>query len=165
MTLKTYYSDHLPEATLPTARAAIAGSITDLAPLRAISDADAARPTAPGKWSRKELLGHLIDSAHNNTQRFVRAQIPAHLSDGVLRLQGYAQDDWVRAAAYAKRDWAEIIELWAAMNRHILHVIDNYDAASLATPCVIGDDEPLSAEHLIVDYAGHLLHHYKQITA
>jgi hypothetical protein len=164
MPIQTHYSSYLPEPTLRAARAAIVERIDNTARLQAISDADAAKPWAPGKkWSRKELLGHLVDSAHNNTQRFVRAQIASHLSDGVLRLAGYEQDGWVRVADYQRREWAEIVALWVALNRHIVHIIDNYAAASLATPCVVGDDAPLSAEHLIVDYAGHLVYHHNQI--
>ena len=164
MSIQTTYSRHLPEGSLRAARAAIADRIHDTAALRAFSEADAATPTLLGKWSRKEILGHLVDSALNNTQRFVRAQIPAHLSNGILRLPGYAQNDWVRVAAYQNRTWAEIIELWVALNRNILHVIDNYDLALLPTPVTVGDEDPLPVEHLIVDYAGHLVHHYKQIT-
>src|SRR5262245_5102216 len=165
MQIQTVYSRHLREASLAAARAAIADAIAHDKPLRAFSDADAAKPASPGKWSRKEILGHLVDSAHNNTQRFVRAQIPAHLSDGVLRLPGYEQTGWVRVAGYQNRPWPEIVDLWIALNRHILGIIDNYEAASLATPCAVGDDDPLPIEHLIIDYAGHLVHHHKQIVA
>lgn len=164
MAITTHYSHYLTDATLAVARSTIAEKITNLAPLRAISEADASKPATVGKWSRKQLLGHLVDSAHNNTQRFVRAQIPAHLSHGVLRLQGYEQDSWVRVAAYQLRPWAEIVDLWVALNRHIAHLIDHFDAASMGTLCAVGDDEPVPIEHIIVDYAGHLLHHYKQIT-
>jgi hypothetical protein len=164
MPIKTHYSSHLPEPTLRAARAAIAERIDDTSRLRSISSQQAAEPWAPGKtWSRKEVLGHLVDSAHNNTQRFVRAQIASHLTGGVLRLAGYEQDGWVRVAGYSRRDWPEIIDLWVALNRHIVHIIDNFDPGALATPCVVGDDPPLPAEHLIVDYAGHLVYHYKQV--
>ena len=162
MPIQTTYSRYLPEATLAAARAVIAERSSNLESLREISDAEAAKPRL-GHWSRKELLGHLVDSAGNNTQRFMRAQIPKHLSNGVLRLQGYAQDDWVRVSAYQDRPWAEIIDLWAAMNRHIVHIIDNFDRSALATLCAVGDDAPLPIEHIIIDYAGHLVLHYRQI--
>lgn len=164
MTIHTTYSRFLPEGSLAAARAAIAERISNTAPLTSISDADAALPTAPGKWTRKELLGHLVDSALNNTHRFVRGSIPAHWTDGVLILPGYEQNDWVRVSNYQARSWKEIIDLWVALNQHILHVIDKYDAKYLATPCIVGTDDPLPIEHLIVDYAGHFVHHYNQIT-
>jgi hypothetical protein len=164
MPIRTEYSHHLPEATLAAARAAIVARVDDTGALKRIADADAALPASPGKWSRKEILGHLADSALNNTQRFMRAQIPAHLTGGVLRLPGYEQDAWVRASAYQAREWREVIELWVALNRHIVHIIDNFDAASLPVPCAVGADTPAPIEHLIIDYAGHLVHHHRQIT-
>src|SRR5580765_418455 len=58
--------------------------------LRSVSDAEAARPRAPGKWSAKQVIGHLVDSAANNHQRFVRAQQGTE-----LEFPGYAQDHWI----------------------------------------------------------------------
>jgi hypothetical protein len=164
MSIKTEYSSYLAEGSVSAARAAIADYIGNTAVLHAFSDSDAAKQVTAGKWSRKELLGHLVDSALNNTQRFVRAQIPTHLSNGVLRIAGYAQNEWVRVAAYQARPWTEIIDLWVSLNRNILHVIDKFDGASLGTPVAIGDSNPVPVEHVIVDYAGHLVHHHRQIT-
>jgi hypothetical protein len=163
MPIQTTYSKHLADVSLTGARAVIADKATNLAPLRAISEAVAAQPALSGKWSRKEILGHLVDSAGNNTQRFVRAQIRRHLDEGVLRLPGYEQDDWVRVSAYQARPWAEIVDLWSAMNRNIVHVVDNFDRSALTTPCAVGDSVPVPIEHVIIDYAGHLVHHYTQI--
>jgi DinB family protein len=59
---------------------------------------------APGKWSKKEILGHLIDSASNNHQRFVRLQLSER-----VELPGYAQDDWVRVQRYQDQPWQQII--------------------------------------------------------
>src|ERR1043165_5493757 len=103
MPITTTYSRYLSDATIAGAIGAITATLADASRLREISDADAARRAAPGTWSRKEIVGHLIDSAGNNIQRFVRAQIPAHLTDGVLRLPAYAQSDWVRVEAYQSR--------------------------------------------------------------
>src|SRR5205085_10291681 len=75
--------------------------------LEAIGDELSARRPEPGKWSAKELIGHLIDSAINNHNRFVRAQ----LKDDLM-FEGYEQDDWVRVQHYQDASWRELIALW-----------------------------------------------------
>src|SRR5262245_20064045 len=82
--------------------------------LRAIDDAVASVRPAPGKWSRKEILGHLIDSAANNHQRFVRLQITNRVD-----LPGYQQDHWVRLQHYQEDKWVDIVSLWQAYNKHL----------------------------------------------
>src|SRR5687768_5883595 len=81
--------------------------------LRNITDAAASVPCAPGKWSPKQVLGHLIDSASVNHERFVRAR---QLED--LVFPGYDQVEWVNAQRYVDASWAELIELWLRYNRH-----------------------------------------------
>jgi hypothetical protein len=82
---------------------------------------------APGKWSPKEVIGHLIDSASNNHQRFVRAQF----QDNLIFL-GYAQDDWVRVQDYQSADWAELIQLWEQYNFHLARVMERVPARSVS---------------------------------
>lgn len=161
----TTYSHLLAQPTLDGAIAELEAALRGAPGLAAIGQVQAGAPTAPGKWSRKEILGHLIDSALNNLQRFIRAQVPAHRTEGVLRLPSYAQDDWVRVSAHQARDWGELVELWATLNRHVLHVLRHLDRALLGTSCVIGDSAgaPLRLELLAVDYVGHLKHHLRQM--
>jgi hypothetical protein len=159
----TPYSRHLRTPTLEGAIAELEEALRLEPTLLAIGDAAAAKPRSPGKWSRKEVLGHLLDSAANNHQRFVRAQIPAHLQDGALHLDGYAQDEWVRLQAYAERPWRELVGLWAALNRHVLELLRRVARARLETPCHIGSDDPLPLGHVMIDYAGHVKHHLAQI--
>ena len=78
--------------------------------LSVLPDDAAARRPSPGKWSPKEIIGHLIDSASNNHQRFVRAQ----LQDDLV-FPGYAQDEWVAAQRYQDGPWRELLELWRAV--------------------------------------------------
>jgi hypothetical protein len=109
------------------------------------------------KWSRKEILGHLIDSAANNHQRFVRLQIEPTLS-----LPSYRQPDWVRVQHYQERRWSELVELWIAYNRHLAHVMRHADpqAAGHRWRSPEGD---LTLAFLMTDYLKHLRHHLAQI--
>ena len=126
--------------------------------LESISETDAGRARAPGKWTRKEILGHLIDSAVNNHQRFVRAQ-------GVERLvfPGYEQERWVAVQRYGDRPWAELLALWLALNRHLAHVMASVPEDQLTTPLVIGDHAPAALGWWMEDYTRHLRHHFAQI--
>ncbi len=126
-------------------------------------DAQLEQPVSEGKWSRKEIIGHLIDSALNNVQRFTRAQIPAHLENGVLVVQGYAQNDWVRLAKYNQRDRLAMMELWDTLNEHILEVMRDATPENLAVPIKIGDGEPMSLEDVFISYVGHVKHHLAQL--
>src|SRR5579872_3952278 len=93
-------------------------TLDDVRPrLIAIGEVGAARISGPEKWSRKEILGHLIDSAANNHQRFVRLQI-----EDLLEFPGYQQNDWVSRQKYDARKWIELVELWSVYNRHLAHV-------------------------------------------
>ncbi len=86
--------------------------------LLAISEEQSATPRAAGKWSPKQIIGHLIDSAANNHQRFVRAQ----LSDE-LTFSGYEQEEWVRVQGYGTEPWQQLVQLWKSYNQHLLHVM------------------------------------------
>src|SRR5436305_7352967 len=115
--------------------------------LRAMPEAEVAHKPAPGRWSKKEILGHLIDSASNNHQRFVRAQL-----DGALTFPGYEQEGWARCQGYAAADWSLLVELWAAYNRHLAEMIARIPADRLSAPCRIGGDGPVTRAWLAEDY-------------
>lgn len=126
--------------------------------LRRMTEAEAAARPAPGAWSRIEVLGHLVDSAVNNLQRFVRAQLGAELV-----FPGYAQNEWVSIQGFAQEEWASLVTLWAALNRHVSHVVSRIPAAKLSTPCIIGGGKPVTLGFLAEDYLRHLEHHLAQI--
>lgn len=137
--------------------------------LRAISaDASSRRP-GPGKWSPREIVGHLIDSASNNHQRFVRAR----WQDDLV-FPGYAQDDWVALQRYQDAPWDELLDLWASFNRQIARVMaampedarlrprtkHNLDEIAWQT---IPREQPATLDYFMTDYVGHLEHHLRQI--
>ena len=137
--------------------------------LLSISESDASGKPAPGKWSPKEIIGHLIDSAANNHARFVRAQ----LSDDML-FDGYDQDEWVRLQRYNERRWSDLIALWQHYNAHIASVVEGIDPDRLSLQRtrhnldVVGwktvpRDQPATLDYFIRDYVGHLKHHLSQI--
>jgi len=126
--------------------------------LRQIDDVTAAKRPAPGKWSKKEILGHLIDSAANNHQRFVRLQLT-----GRIDLPGYDGDEWVRVQGYQDRPWREIVDLWQIYNTQLASLIRNVDVTSLRHIWHTPDGQDVNLEFIMRDYVVHLRHHLDQI--
>lgn len=125
--------------------------------LSSLTDAQASAGT-PAAWTRKQILGHLIDSASNNHHRFVRAQL-----EGGVTMPGYAQDGWVAVGHYQERLWHDLVGLWTAFNQQLLHIMETTPQERLAIPCKIGDGEPVTLEFLMVDYVDHMKHHLAEI--
>lgn len=148
----------LPSVTSRIARDLLATIESELPNLVAIDEERASTPRADGKWSRKQVMGHLVDSAFNNHQRFVRAQLSSSLS-----FPGYTQDSWVTAQAYQDRSWADILRLWVEVNRHLAHVIARISRHTLVTPCTIGEGAPVTLRFVLEDYVRHLHHHLAQV--
>lgn len=127
--------------------------------LRALTEEQAAtRPKGPQSWSRKEELGHLIDSAVNNHARFVRASLEPE-----FRGLGYDQEGWVRAHGYHDLPWPELISSWEQHNRLLLHVVRRIPEDRLETPCFIGTAPAVDLRFLIEDYIAHMQHHLDHI--
>jgi hypothetical protein len=126
--------------------------------LRSIDDATASKRPAPDKWSNKEILGHLIDSAANNHQRFIRLQLGASID-----LPGYDGDEWVRIQRYRELPWEDIIDLWRMYNTQLASVIRNVDSASLKHVWHMPDGKDADLEFIMSDYVLHLRHHLEQI--
>lgn len=126
--------------------------------LAAISNEEASVKPAPGKWSYKEIIGHLIDSAANNHQKFVRTIAIEDLS-----MVGYTQDDWVSIQQYNETSWEALLELWKAYNLHLAQIMAHTSGHVLDHRITIDGKGPFTLEFIMSDYAEHLKHHLKAI--
>lgn len=115
---------------------------------------------APGKWTNKQIIGHLIDSAHINLQRFVRCTY----EEGFKLI--YFQEEWVIAQHYQDVDITDLLKLWELVNRQIVRVLVNYPADCAQTKCDNGRYEPSfnTVAFLAEDYIEHMQHHLKQLS-
>jgi hypothetical protein len=113
---------------------------------------------APSKWSPKEELGHLLDSAANNHQRIVRTQL-----EDKPAMPGYDGDRWVELHAYRQRSWRELIELWYALNRQLLAAAEAVPETAWSRTCTIADSQPLTLKFVFQDYIEHMMHHLGHI--
>ena len=98
--------------------------------LRAMPDWRAMRDRGAGKWVGKEILGHLIDSAANNHQRFVRAR-----TVDPLIIPGYDQNAWVDGPWIPDRPWLELLDIWVAYNAQVAQVISSMPVGRGAVQC------------------------------
>jgi len=117
-----------------------------------------ARPT-PTDWSAKEIVGHLIDSASNNHQRFVRLQV----ADG-LDFPDYQHDNdaWVKIQRYQEGSWNDLLDLWQCFNRHLARIIRNVDERCINHIWVVDEDTTITLGELMTDYLRHLKVHIVQ---
>ncbi len=122
-----------------------------------IPDVEFSHKPAPGKWSKKEILGHLVDSAANNHQRFIRARYEE------VPFIVYDQDQWNALNYYHQTDKKELIAFWTLYNRHLVHLVKHIPAHELDKECHTGKIAPVTLAWLIPDYLRHLEHHLLQI--
>jgi hypothetical protein len=129
--------------------------------LRALAEPVVATRSDGGEgWSRKQELGHLIDSAANNRARFINAALAGQYAG-----PSYDGDGWVELGGYAGMDRTEVVGLWAALNRALATVVERIPAERLSAPCRIGDAEPVTLEFVIEDYLRHMRHHLDHIVS
>ena len=138
--------------------------------LLALSSATSKAAPSSGKWSPREVIGHSIDSAANNHQRFVRAQFTDD-----LEFHGYEQAEWVGVQGYKDESWEQLVQLWKLYNLHLLHLISRIPEEQLTkerrkhnlhqiASQPIPVEQPATLEYFIRDYLGHLKHHLRQIS-
>jgi hypothetical protein len=127
--------------------------------LRAIPETTAAtRPGTGEGWSRKQELGHLIDSATNNRVRFIVAALNRNYTGPTYDGRG-----WVELGGYADTLWVDLVELWSRLNEALARTIERIPNERLSTQCKIGEGGPVSLEFLIEDYVLHMQHHLDHI--
>lgn len=137
--------------------------------LRNIDDEASRKPPRPGKWCPREVIGHLVDSASNNHQRFVRA-----LFQDDLVFPGYEQDAWVAAQSYRDAPWNELIDLWGLFNLHIARLMESIPEQQALKPRerhnldvlawkAFPHEQPATLDYFMADYVAHLRHHLDQI--
>jgi hypothetical protein len=122
------------------------------------SDSILTRP-APGKWSKQEILGHLIDSAINNLKRFTDTQY----SPQPYTVIRYNQDELVVINRYQQLPTGHLLQLWQLLNKQVLNVVNNIPGDKLSYTVIIPSGDAKTLEWLAIDYVDHMEHHLRQI--
>jgi len=123
--------------------------------LKSLDGSHLAYKPSPSKWSKKELIGHMIDSAQSNIRRFIVAQYEE------IPTINYNQDKWVAIAGYQQWNSNELIDLWYLLNRQICEVLNNTSSETAQRKCMT--QELHTIEWLAKDYIKHLQHHMHQV--
>ncbi len=126
--------------------------------LMQVSESEAAMPYRLGGWLRKQVLGHLLDSAANNHVRIAHAAISGHFEG-----PGYEQEEWVRMHNYAEIPWPQLLSQWHDRNQLLGRFVEHIPESRMESPCRIGSSEPVTLRFVITDYLRHLDHHLAQI--
>ncbi|GAB0156122.1 DinB family protein [Chryseobacterium sp. Alg-005] len=133
--------------------------LTELQRFETISEEDWSYKISAEKWSKKEILGHLCDSALTNIRRFVITQYKEN--ENIV----YDQDFWVKAQNYQNVPTSDIINLWKFLNLQIVHTVENIPDEALERMCdtTKTDIQRFTLEYIIQDYIDHLQYHLKAI--
>lgn len=128
--------------------------------INTLSDEEFASKAQPNKWSKKEVIGHLIDSGHTNLRRFVCGQYDKSPAKIV-----YEQDFWVNANNYQKMDKDDLVELWRLVNLQIENILSTMPPENYLKQCDTskGETQLRTLEWLAEDYVKHLKHHLNQV--
>ncbi|MFT5885535.1 MAG: hypothetical protein ACI9IP_001995 [Arcticibacterium sp.] len=125
--------------------------------LRNLDDTTSSLKSGPQKWSPKQVIGHLIDSANNNQMKFTKL-----ISHNNINVVGYQQDEWVAAQNYQAYDWQTLLNLWRSLNLHIVHIIEHTPNDALNHEISVNGIGPFKLDFIMNDYVEHLKHHINQ---
>jgi len=117
-------------------------------------------PIAPGKWSKKQILGHLIDSAINNLQRFTEI---GYLPQPYI-YRPYNQNELVTINQYQSANTKELLQLWISLNRQIMRVMAAQSEEKLNLKIQLEENSIADLRFIMMDYPEHLEHHVNQLT-
>jgi hypothetical protein len=115
-------------------------------------------PWREGGWTRRQILGHLLDSSTNNRQRFARAVV-----EGFYKGPGYAQEQWMEAHGYGEQNWETLVRWWRVEHEILMSLVDHIPQERLAAECTVGDKEPTTLGFLLTDYLRHQRQHFAQL--
>jgi hypothetical protein len=140
----------------------IENAVNDACPqLKSLSPETIEARIKPGDWSVKEIIGHLVDSASNNHQRFVRLQVADRLI-----LPDYSQDNdaWVSIQSYQEAPWDDLLAVWRYFNLHLARVIRTVNEACIEHIWIVDENTSIMLGELMIDYLRHLKDHLQQIS-
>ena len=127
--------------------------------LRQIPDNEFSYKLTPEVWSKKEIMGHLIDSATNNHQRFIRIQ---YENNPVI---GYGQNEWNALSGYNQMGSNHVIDFWSLYNQHLINILRQIPNESLGKTGLLTDGKEMPLAWYINDYVAHLEHHLRDVVA
>jgi hypothetical protein len=111
----------------------------------------------------KQILGHLIDSASNNTHRMIHLQY----QNSPVEFPNYAtngnNDRWIAIQNYQDESWEDLVQFWKYINRHLVHVIENIHVETLGNEWIASPVEKVSLEEMVLTYLDHFELHLNEI--
>lgn len=125
--------------------------------LREIDETAFSFKTSPNKWSKKEIIGHLIDSATNNHQRFIRGQFEE--TPTIV----YDQNKWNEFSYYNLIDKEQIINFWSIYNKQLIELLQHIPSENLQRECITNEGKKYTLNFLVNDYVKHLEHHLRYV--
>lgn len=124
-----------------------------------IPDAEFSAKPLPNKWSKKEVVGHLVDSGLNNIRRFICGQYESN--PNIV----YDQDFWVKVNDYQNVPQQDVVAEWKLVNERICSVLTTMPPENYSRTCNTGKqtEQLHTLEWLAIDYVKHMKHHINQI--
>ena len=130
--------------------------------LTALTD-DVINRIGPHHWTIRQTLGHLIDSASNNTHRIVHLQYQINPVSFPDYSRNGNNDRWVEIQDYQTESWANLIQFWKYINLHLVHVISRISPDKLRCKWIAGDGRYIALEDMVKGYLTHLQEHLEEI--